>query len=339
MPTITSDLLMAFGEVILVIDRQRQIHHAVGDTNTVLTFTSDEITGLTWSQLLSAQADPAHMDGLYWTIEAAFEGYVQPQFLPKRLPFRDDLLAYLAMPDADHVAIQLRQSPIEKLDTLFYRDLRYALSSVRGFTGVLMKRISGPLTDIQEDDLQVVERDAQFASTLLDDWRNRFILPARCAPMPIHARTLLHLNMDALPKRRLATHGLTINYDLSPDVIVYSNGAIRLALIELIKSLPQYVMKQTPIKVSEQLKDDVLEVHLSYRAIHNSMKAAQKLIPVDLFERRSIKASSKIKTVLSSLHACLSPYGCSAWALATESMSLATIVMTVPIWRGPTEHS
>jgi hypothetical protein len=337
--SIHDNWLVSLGEVALLLDTTRQIVAACGDTATILSCASDDLIGAAWLEIIQHYANPQAIEGLHWAIEAAFEGYLDRQFLPVHMPFRENIVADLAYPDQQTVVVRLKPSLVQKLDKLLYTDLRHSLASVVGFTDVMLKGIGGPLSDIQQDDLKIVYSDAQFALDLVEGWHSQSVLPYLLAPVPIRAQELLELDEETLPQRRFKSHGLSIGYNISPDVIVYSNGAIRLGLVELITSLPQYVMKQSRISVNAQIAGEWLEVYLTYRAAQNTMKAAQRVEPTDLFERYTIKSSSRLRNVLSSLHALLSPYGCSAWALATESMSLATIVMNVPIWHGPTEKS
>jgi hypothetical protein len=335
--SIQDNCLAAFGEAAFIVDRTRQVIAASGDTTAIFNCSTDDLIGAAWLELVQNYASPAAVEGLYWAVEAIYEGYLDRQFLPVHMPFREHIVADVAYPDQESIVIRLKPSLIQKLDRLLHTDLHHSLASVVGFTDVLLKGIGGPLSDIQQDDLKVVYNDAQFALELIEDWYSHSVLPYLLAPMPVRAQELLELDEETLPKRRFKSHGLSIDYNISPDVYVYSNGAIRLALAELIASLPQYVMKQSKISVNAQIAGEWLEVYLTYRAAQNTMKAAQRMEPTDLFERHLIKNSSRLRNVLSSLHAQLSPYGCSAWALATESMSLATIVMNVPIWHGPTE--
>jgi signal transduction histidine kinase len=338
MPVAQSDLLSAFGAALLLIDRSRRIAESAGATARLLGMEPDSLLHIPWNELIQQYAMPEAAEALYWAIEAAFEGYIGPQFLPTSLPFCPEKLVHLAAVDDEHIALRLEPDPRRKLDALLYKDLRPSLTSAVGFTNVILKGIDGPLTDLQLEDLSVIATDGQFALNLVEDLWRQWIAPRLVGPVPISARRLLQLTEDDLPQRHFANQGLTLNYDLVPDVAVYSNGAIRTALIDLIKLLPQYVAKQSQITIYGRQAGDFLGVHLTFRASDNSMKTIKQVDPSDLFDRRSIKGKSRLHTVVASLHAGLAPFGCSAWALPTESLSLATIVMTVPLWHGPTEH-
>ncbi|MEP7285890.1 MAG: hypothetical protein ABI947_08995 [Chloroflexota bacterium] len=329
----SSDLLHAFGEAILVIDRNRKVSNALGNTQSIFGQMPSAIVGQTWRDLVQ-QATPEVIDGLYWVIEAAFDRCISPQFLPPLLPFKANLIVRLAILDTQQVALRFLFTGTHSVETLFYKDLRSALTSTVGFTDVLLKGIDGPLTDLQVEDLGVIHNNAQFAQHLVEDWRNQFVKPLLVAPVPVAAAQLLTLHADDLPRRKLASYGLTIEQKTLPDVMLYSSGAIRLALINLIRVLPQYLVKQSQIEVAVQVADDLLEVHLRYRATDNGMKAAQYIAPVDLFQRHSIKYAGRLQMLVSAAHAQLAPYGCSAWALPIEGTAITELIMTVPLWSG-----
>jgi hypothetical protein len=336
MPISQSEILAVFGEALLLLDNTRCVTSALGDTRSVFGSPPEDLVGLTWNELLKSSSTEAH-EGLYWAVEAALEGYVASQYLPSQLPITSNYTLELRQPEQNIVALRLYHAITDKLDKLLYRDLRLSLASAAGFADVLLKGIGGPLTDIQVEDLNVIHNDSQFALNLVADWRSQWIAPRLVAPVPISALTLLQLQDSDLPRRKLANQKVAVEYDVPQDVIAYSNGAIRNALIELMRTLPQYVLKQSVIAVNAHIVEDVIELHISYHASDNGMKAAQRISPMDLFERRSLKHAGRLRILISSLHAQLSPYGCTAWAIPAESLSIATIVMTVPVWHGPTE--
>ena len=328
------DVLAAFGEVILGIDRSRRISFVLGDTPRFFGVPPQALEQQASTRLLEYAAHEA-VDGLYWAIEAAFEQYVPRHFLPRFLPFREDDIAEFVVLDPEHIALRFYPSDARTIETLLYNDLRLALSSVIGFTDVTLKNIGGPLTDIQAEDLKVVHDNGQFALNMVEDWYHNWIVPRLSAPVPAPLQSLLALEPEDLPRRRLAAHNLTIEYKFPVEVMVYSNGCIRTALINLIRFLPSYLQKHSTIEIAIQVKDPLVEVYVTYRTADNTLKTLQRIDSTGISERRLIKRSSRLRNIVASLHAQLSPYGGSAWALPTENHSLASIVMTVPLWYGP----
>lgn len=329
------DLLSAYGESILLLDRSRCIVSAAGDTKSLFGYASGDLVGTQWSRLVD---NLDSFDSLYWLVEGVFEAWVAPEFVPAQLPFKNGYLIQPSLFERSYLALRFREFQIESVDKLLMSDLRPALTSITGFANVILMGISGPLTDIQLEDMNVIQRDAQFALGLVEDIRRQWIAPILKGPQPVQAKTLLQMTSEDLPKRRFASQGIAIQFTLPPNIAVYSNGAIRDALIDLLKLLPQYVKKQSSIRIEAVPAGDVLEIHVIYRAADHGMMTAQRIDPVDLADRRTIKHEARLKTVVSSLHARLAPYGCAAWALPMESLSLATIVMTVPMWRGPLQR-
>ncbi|MCC7450303.1 MAG: hypothetical protein IT324_22990 [Anaerolineae bacterium] len=326
-------VLSAFGEVVLLLDAARCIRYVAGAAESFLHIPVNELAGLHWSALL-AHADSQARNGLYWAVESLLEGYVLPRFLPARLPFTRECSAQIAKLTGGNVAVRFQPNPFPALDALFGTSLRLSLTSITGFADVLLKGIGGPLTDIQIDDLNVIARSGQFALRLIEDLRAQMITPALSAPIPVHARVLLELGPDDVSYKRLTSQNLTLYYDL-PDRLVYSNGAIRAALIWLVQTLMQ-TTQQCTLMIAGSAADDVLEVAVTYQPASMDMTAIRRVDPIDLFDRQAIKQAAHLLTVVASLHAALTPYGCTAWAFPADSGESCTIVMTVPIWKGPT---
>jgi len=326
-------VLSAFGEGVLLLDAARCIRHVAGAAESMLHIPVNELSGLHWSALL-VHADPQARNGLYWAVEALLEGYIAPRFLPARLPFTRECSVQIARLGDGNVAVRFQSNPFPALDALFGTSLRLSLTSITGFADVLLKGIGGPLTDIQIDDLKVIFRDGQFALRLIEDLRAQMIAPALTAPVPIAIRTLLELGPDDVSYKRLASQNLNIRYDLPDDLTVYSNGAIRTALIWLVQTLMQTTQRST-IMIAGSKAGDVLEVAITYQPASMDMTAIRRVDPIDLFDRQAIKQAAHLLTVVASLHAALTPYSCTAWAFPADESCI--IVMTVPIWRGPTD--
>jgi hypothetical protein len=107
----------------------------------------------------------------------------------------------------------------------------------------------------------------------------------------------------------------------------------------LIRQLSQYVRQQSKINISTVMNGDVLEVNVNYQPTDLGMQAGHRIEPVDLGKRRGIKQADRLLTVVSSLHTQLTSYGCTAWALPTDHSSVSAVVMTVPLWHGPSTRS
>src|SRR4051812_36891301 len=103
MPISHNDVLAAFSQIMLLLDNTRCIVTGAGDTATVFGFPPDEVRGMPWTDLIQT-ALPTAMDGLYWAVEAALEGYVKSEFLPAQLPFLPDLTLELRQPSPAFVA-------------------------------------------------------------------------------------------------------------------------------------------------------------------------------------------------------------------------------------------
>ncbi len=330
-------VLLAFGEVALRLDSSRCIRYIAGAVESVLHTSGSALSGLRWSALLT-HAMPQARDGLYWAVEAVLEGYVPLRFLPARLPFTHQYTAQLARLANGDLAIRFQYGAFPEFDALFGTSLRLSLTSITGFADVLLKGIGGPLTDIQIDDLNVIFRDGQFALRLIEDLRAQMILPALSAPVPIDARTLLELGPDDVSHKRLANQNLALHYDIPAEVTVYSNGAIHAALVWLVQALIQTASRQSAILITARKAVEVLEIAVTYHPADMAMKALRRTEPIDLFDRQAIKQASQLLTVVSSLHAWLTSYGCTAWASPAPDNKLSVITMTVPLWNGPTSH-
>jgi hypothetical protein len=336
-PITTEEVLSYLGEVILWLDKSRQISHIAGATDAVLGMSPDKIAGISWIDFLEHYATPEARSGLYWAVEAAFEEYVPSRFLPTHMPFRKGRVALLVVPDNHQVIMRIQPTSMDKLDNLLSRDLRLSMSSAVGFTNVILKGIDGPLTDIQIEDLTVVAQDSQFAQRLLEDLRAQYAAPRLTAPQPILVTHLLALDADDLPQRRLNSQQLSLSYHLPADVAVYSNGAIRAALSDVVRTLTQCVVKQSEIVIQGKNTGDLFEVYVTYLPIENSMRSNRAIEPVDLFYRKSIKRNDRLLTTISSLHARLTAYGCTARAFPADDPQYTTIMMNVPMWHGPLE--
>jgi hypothetical protein len=330
-----SNLLSLFNEVIVTIDQTRCVTHAIGATQTILGSKATVLVGTCWPDLLASHAGPEVADGLYWAIEAVFEGYVPLHFLPTQLPFRSGYVSHLALFPENQIAVRIRPSPAQAFDKFILKGLRPALTSAIGFGDVLLKGIGGPLSDIQLEDLNVISRDSQFALELLQDFRSQYVLPAVVSPVPVSIHELLTLEPDDLPRRRLNSQRVTLEYDLPDNITVYSNGAIRWAIMSLIRQLSQLVRQQSKIVINAQANGDVAEVGVMYQPTDPGMQAKHRVEPVELTNRHEIKQADWTLMMVSSLHAQLTSYGCTAWALPTEHSNISTFVMTVPLWHGP----
>ncbi len=334
-PITSDEVLSFFGEVILWLDASRRISHISGATDAVLGLSADELDGLTWIDFLEQHANAEARGGLYWAVEAAFNEYVPRRFLPSEMAFRAGWTAGMAIPDTDQVIIRLQPTSVDKLDVLVSKDLRLALSSAVGFTDVILKGIDGPLTDIQVEDLNVVANDSQFAQRLVEDLRAQILVPHLLALVPVSVRRLLQLDADDLPQRRLNSQQLTLAYDLPGKVAAYSNGAIRAALIDLIKALTQSVVKQSQITIQARVSGEFVNVYVTYLPLENSMRANRPMEPVELLYRRAVKRHERLLSTVSSLHSRLCAYGCTAQAFPADDPQFTTIMMNVPVWHGP----
>src|SRR5438876_643681 len=120
MPVAQSDLLSAFGAALLLIDRSRRVAESSGATAKLLGMEPESLLHLPWNELIQQCAMPEAAEALYWAIEAAFEGYVAPQFLPSYLPFCPEKLVQVAAVDGEYIALRLETDPRGKLDSLLY---------------------------------------------------------------------------------------------------------------------------------------------------------------------------------------------------------------------------
>jgi len=330
-----SDLLSAFGEAIVTVDASRCITACLGDIETILGVPSGIVLASRWHEFLATHVMPDVADSLYWVVEAIFEGYVPPQYLPYQSPFKPNYISHIAVLPEHQIAIRIRPTHVDETDQFIHKMMRPALTSTVGFADVLLKGIGGPLTDIQLEDLNVISRDGQFALELLEDLRAHYLLPGMIGLVPITIRDLLNLGPDDIPRRRLASQRLTVEYDLPDEAIVYSNGALRWATMSLVRQLTQLALHQSKIVINAQPRDDVLEVGVMYQPADTAMQAEHRVEPATGPNRRQIKQADRLLSIISSLHMQLASYGCTAWAVPTQHSGASMIVMTVPLWHGP----
>src|SRR5579859_6661162 len=145
-----ADLLSAFGETILLLDRSRCVVNALGETKSLFGCTPAELIGTQWTHLIDS-FDAC--DSLYWAIECAFEPWVAPKFIPSQLPFKNGYIIQLAVQEGSYLTLRIRPDQTSVVDNLIGGDLRPALTSIMGFSNVILMGISGPLTDIQLEDM------------------------------------------------------------------------------------------------------------------------------------------------------------------------------------------
>ncbi len=338
--TIVDDLaiLAAFHEAILVVGRDRRVIGEVGASDQFFSGKPSTLVGTAWEKFVAESAEPEHVDALYWAIEALFEHYIPQHFFPARVPLRDGLVVQFALLDDDRVVARIVADPSGQIDRLLHSQVRLALSATIGFADVILKGIGGPLTDIQVEDMQVIQRDSQFALDLISDLRAEYVTPGLKGPVPCAIDELLTLTGDDLSHRQLTTQHLDLDYELPSNTWVYSNGTIRVCLANVVRLLTQYAARRSQIVISAHPHDEVMIVAVRYHAADSAMQVLRHIEPVDLSRRESIKQSERIFTVLSSLNAYLSAWGCTAWAepgpMPAENVS-SIIFMTVPLWKGP----
>ncbi len=306
------DIFAAFGEALIIVDDSRHICQSSANAEVMLGVEPGALDNMAWIGFLQDYAATDTGAGLYWAVEAVFENYISTEFLPTELPFKHDLSASVARLDKKRLAIRLRESVADSQERFFNGDLRPSLTSAFGFTDVILKGIDGPMTDIQIEDLSIIHRDAQFALELVQDYRARFIQPVLAPPMPVALDDLLALGDD--------------------------DGGIRTALIYLLRVLVLYVMPQSEITITVDVDKTFVMVQVAYQPADSSMQATKRVEPIDLFNRREIKGGNRLHAVVSSLHAQLCAFGCTAWADPNQSGDFSLITMTVPRWSGPVSN-
>jgi len=329
---LTSDVFSALGETLLLIDQTRQICFAMGKT--VGTLTAESLIGVTWLEALRRCAAQECVTALYWAVEAAFEHYVAPRFLPRVLPFDSAMNVQVAYLDGQ-IACRLVESQAQQIQGLLHHDLRPSLSSVVGFADVILKGIDGPVTDIQTQDMRVIHDEAMFALQFIEDLSNHWLTPICAGPAPVNAQAHLSLDSDAYPQRRFARQGLSVEIDLPDQAMIYSNGAVRNAVVTLLKQLPPQIAKPSTIAMQGKPEQDMLKISLSFTPIDPALRVAEPLDPPELPDRRSLKHLDRIKALLFSLHQQLAPYGCTVHATPGSNRATTVLVLSVPLWNGP----
>ena len=337
------DLFTAFHEAILIIGRDRRVISAAGASDLFFSGKPSNVIGITWEKFVTESAEPDNIDALYWAIEALIEGHVEVHFLPARIPLREGYAVQFAILNDERVAVRVLSDKSIETDRLIHDQVRLALHSTVGFADVILKGIGGPLTDIQIEDMQVIRRDSQFALDLISDLRAFYLTPGLRGPVPHAITDLLTLSGDDLPYRQLVTQHLELTYNLPADVAVYSNGAIRECVSNVVRLLTQYAARHSQIVISAHPGDELMAVSISYHAADSAMQVTRRIDPADLFHREEIKQEERIYTVVSSLNAYLSAWGCAAWAeigpMPAPDSVAAIIFMTAPLWKGPMSHS
>jgi hypothetical protein len=332
------DFFAAYDEAVVIVDDARQACWASRNAESVLGVENGTLDKRPWSDLIQSYAAPEASASLYWAVEALFEQYISSDLLPARLYVKPGWVARIVRLDARQVAVRFEKSRAREHEQFLSTYLRPALTSTLGFTDVIMKGIDGPMTDLQVEDLNVIIRDAQFALDLVQDYRAQFVRPPLSSPVPLALDELLALGSDDLPLGKIASRKLSIVIKPAGNVLVYSSQAMRLALIDLVRMLVQVVILQSEIIIgsdSPATEDPFVMVRVSYQPIESSMRAATRIDPLDLFQRRDARNADRLVTIVSSLHAQLSPFGCSAWAAPDVSGEFSVITMTVPRWHGP----
>ncbi len=332
------DIFAAFGEALIIVDDSRHICQSSANAEVMLGVEGGALDNLAWTGFLQDYVATDTSAGLYWAVEAVFEKYISTEFLPTEFPFKHGLSASLARLDEKRLAIRLRESVADSQERFFNGDLRPSLTSAFGFTDVILKGIDGPMTDIQIEDLSIIHRDTQFALELVQDYRARFIQPVLVPPVPVALDDLLALGEDDLPLGRIASQKLTITVAGGNDIYAYSNGGLRIALIYLLRVLVSCVVPQSEIAITADVNEAIVMVQVAYQPADSSMQATKRVEPIDLFNRREIKGGNRLHAVVSSLHAQLCAFGCTAWADPNQSGDFSLITMTVPRWSGPVSN-
>jgi hypothetical protein len=323
-----ADLLTPFREAAFVITSERRIVEAIGDTEHILGVTPDQLIDQPWTR---PDADsPAA--GLYWAVETHFVEHVAAQFVPSEVAYTRDYRAMLAR-QRDCLIIKLTRTQVQEISDFAQFRVRFALNSVLGFTDVIRKGIDGPLTDLQFEDLELITQDARLAMEWLEDLRMHYLYPSLVGPVPILSQNLLTLTPDDLPRRRLARQYINVIANWPQNLALYSNGAVRLCIVDLVHILVREAAQGSRITLLAEPDSALgeLQVRVNYQPIENYEIGYQE--PVALLTGGKIRRSERLLAIVSSMHARLTPYGCRAWA--DSDPGYTTITLTAPLWRGP----
>ncbi len=190
-------LLEAAPDAIVIVDQDGKIVLANGQTEKVFGYARNELIGSPVECLVPAQSRPTHRD-------RRIGYFADPRFRPmglglelsglrkdgtefpveislSPLPTEEGMLVTAAIRDvSDRRRIEqaLREKNVELENALLAKDrflasmsheLRTPLNAVIGFTGTLLMKLPGPLTEAQQGQLETVQSSARHLLSLIND--------------------------------------------------------------------------------------------------------------------------------------------------------------------------
>jgi signal transduction histidine kinase len=172
----------------------------------------------------------------------------------------DDQMVYQSLADQISIAIRnarayaLERETVEKLreldriQALFLTNMSHALrtplTSVIGFSRVLLKELDGPLTDLQRTDLETIHQSGRQLLGLINDMLELSHLELGTAPFTLAEVDLSEIVEGVMATARALARGKPVRvYEEMPDELppLYTDGArLRQVILALVSNAVKY---------------------------------------------------------------------------------------------------
>jgi hypothetical protein len=339
-PPETGSWIKPLGDVFLGLNTSAVIRRVIGVIEILPTLNAKQIQGLTWQEFVTQYADEPAQKGLEMAWLAMAKDHIDQRYWPAYLPFKSGIMARLRPVEDDpivsfvvHLSTDARYDNLEAIVSTLLGD---AMSRLVRTGQQVFGGINGPLTDRQVKDMGAIVGLAEQARQLLDDLRVAIFAPAISAPLPHPVREIFGFKRADFRHRRVETHRLTIQCQLS-NAVVYCQPDLRNAVQRALNALMDHVLPESAINITDTANTDMraVELAIQYCTGEPELQVTERVEALPLRDPARFRQMSLIQRLVTGLQSHISPVNGLVWAdTCPEENVTGQIVVRLPHWRG-----
>jgi hypothetical protein len=331
--------LKPLGDVFLGLDASAVIRRVFGDIEIASSPSAARLPDLTWRDFVAQYADETAQDGLNYAWLAMAKGCVARAYWPHYLPFKQGVIARMRPVEGDpDIAFVIHLSPVMEynLVDLIGDPMLDVLDHMATISQRIFRGVGGPLADRQVKDMDQLVSHIEHTRQLLHDLRAEVLLPAATAPLPHAVADLFMFAVDDFFHRRITTHRLTIQSDLSGET-VYCQPVMRDIVFHMLGSLLAGITTESAITIADALDENAgaVRIALGYQSRESALQVESRIDPLDVSDPVRLGGMRLIESLVTAAQSRLAPVNGRAWAEPISGREhAARIILVLPRWKG-----
>ena len=335
----TGTWLQPLGDVFLGLNTSAVIRRVFGAIEIMPNLNVAQLQGASWRDFVAYYADPIAQDGLNYAWQAMANDHVARAYWPLYLPFKPGVIARMRPATGDpNISFVVHLSPMTEYnladlisDPMLTVMDRLIDTSQRIFSGV-----GGPLTDRQVKDIRHIVNHAEHIQQLLRDVQAEVLLPATTPPLPYTVADLFTFATEDFRVRRITTHRLSIQSDLSAET-VYCQPVVRDMARHIIDTLLVGITAESAITITDTVDDNAqaIQIAIRYQSQETSLQVKTRVDSLDLTDAERLGQMRSIQRLVTAAQSRLNPVNGRAWAEPIVDVeNAAKIILVLPRWKG-----